>query len=135
MEHQLESIIVKCGKCGKNFEVMQSQLVWRKNCIECWRGSAISKFWSNCRENEKVKVKNVRGEVVYVEKLEKEKDKNTKRINKCGNTGIVENGKGFRATWSYKKKRINIGTYSTISEAVEARRQFIENYRKEARGL
>ena len=120
MEHQLESIIVSCSKCGKNFEVMQSQLVWRKNCIECWRGSAISKFWSNCRENEKV---------------EKEKDKNTKRINKCGNTGIVENGRGFRATWSYKKKRINIGTYPTISEAVEARREFIINFKKEARVL
>jgi len=127
MEHQLESIIVSCQKCEKRFEVMQSQLVWRKNCVSCWRGCAIAKFWNNCRENEKVKVKNVRGDVVYVEKV----STNTKRINKCGNTGVVENGKGYRATWSYKKKRINIGTYPTIPEAVEARRDFIKKYKKQ----
>jgi hypothetical protein len=132
MESQLESIIVNCQKCEKNFEVMQSQLVWRKNCISCWRGSAIASFWDNCRENEKVKVKNVRGDVEKVEKVERVST-NTKRINKCGNTGIVENGKGFRATWSYKKKRINIGTYPTIPEAVQKRRQFIINFKKEVR--
>jgi len=116
MEHQLESIIVNCQKCEKRFEVMQSQLVWRKNCVSCWKNCAIAKFWNNCRKNEKVN---------------EDPSTNTKRANKFGAVGISKNGKGYRAAWSFQKTRINIGTFPTIEEAILKRRDFIDNYKKE----
>ena len=119
MEHQLESIIVNCSKCEKSFEVMQSQVVWRKNCIFCWRACSIAKFWNNCRESEQ---KN------------EDPSTNNKGVNKFGAVGISKNGNGYRAAWAYQKKRINIGTFPTIEEAVEARREFIINFKKRARG-
>lgn len=109
----------KCQKCGNTISTLLSRVI-SGNALQCKKCSE-----KNLEKGKKIRMaSSVDGTNLFDITGQRKKNKN----NKSGYTGIVleRNGK-YRAYINFKRRQYHLGTYDTIEEAIQARKEAEKN--------